>query len=107
MAALASKPLLLLIICGFAYALATLAMKALSHSPTIFALGAVALCLAGAVLLEVIVLQRMELGTAYIAIIATESLIVVSIAAFIGEGLGPKELAGAALVLMGTALIGT
>lgn len=106
MVAIASKPIVLLFICGFAYAAATLAMKATSETPKLLFLAAIVIFLGAAVLLEIIVLQQMDLGTAYIAIIATESLIIVAIAAALGEGLGPREMAGAGLVLAGTMLIG-
>ena len=104
--AIAMKPLILVVLCGLAYAADTVAMKAATEgfSPAVYAL--IDVLLGGAVLAEVAVLSRMELGAAYIAIIATESLVVVAAAALIGEGLGPRELLGAGLVLAGTVMIG-
>ena len=100
-----NRPMTLVVLCALAYAAATLAMKTLSIAPTPAMTILLCLALAGAVAAEILLLQRHTLGITYITILAAETLLVLGIAAFIGEGLGPRELVGVALVLGGTAVI--
>ena len=100
-----SKPALLALICAIAYAGATLAMKSASVTPTAAIWLVLAVALGCAVGAEIMLLQRQTLGVTYITILAAETVLVLAIAAALGEGLGPREITGAALVLAGTAVI--
>jgi multidrug transporter EmrE-like cation transporter len=100
-----TRPFVLITICALGYAVATLAMKAASSHPGLAAYGIIAACLAAAVLAEVVLLQRAHLGLAYVAILGAETVIILVVAAMLGEGLGPRDLAGAALVLIGAGVI--
>ena len=101
------RPTTLIILSGLGYAAATLAMKAASSTPSLIAISAIGLCLCLAVLAEVLLLQRTDLGLAYIAVLAAETTIIVLVASAIGEGLGLRDLAGGALVLFGAAVLST
>lgn len=101
------RPASLVLICGLAYAAATFAMKTASTSPSILALGLITVCLTAAVLAEVLLLQRTHLSLAYIAILGIETLIIMTIAGMMGEGLNLKQALGAVLVLAGAAVIST
>jgi len=105
MSILLAKPIFLIVICAIAYAVATFAMKQASDAPNVLLYAMIALCFSVAAITEIIVLRQMNLGIAYILILATESLLVVSLAGLVGEGFGPRELAGAGLVLVGTAIL--
>ena len=60
---------------------------------------------AGTVFAEIALLRRVELGLAYIAIIATESLLVLGYALYVGEGLSSREWLGAGFVIIGATLV--
>ena len=100
-----NKPALLVLICAIAYAGATFAMKSASVTPSTGIWFVLLLALACAVGAEILLLQRQTLGITYITILGAETLLVLLLAASMGEGLGPREIAGAALVLVGTAVI--
>ncbi len=100
-----TKPIFLVFICGTGYAAATLAMKTASTTPGMIVAAAIAFCLSAAVIAEVILLQRTQLGLAYVAILAAETVLVLAVAALFGEGLAPREWIGATLVLIGAGVI--
>ena len=100
-----TKPALLVLICAIAYAGATFAMKSASVSPSAAIWLVLFLALGCAVGAEIMLLQRHTLGITYITILGAETLLVLVIAFTMGEGLGPREVMGAALVLAGTAVI--
>ncbi|MDH3264240.1 MAG: 5-aminolevulinate synthase [Paracoccaceae bacterium] len=97
----------MLILTALAYVGATIAMKAVASvaSPATILLLALALALAGT--FEVLVLQRVTLGAAYVTIVGLETLLVLGYAVAIGEGLAPREMAGGALVLAGAVVLFT
>ena len=101
------RPTTLIILCGLGYGAATLAMNAASTTPSPFAITAIVLCLGLAVLTEVLLSQRTDLGLAYIAVLAAETTIIILVASAIGEGLGLRDMAGGALVLVGAAILST
>lgn len=101
------RPVFLVLLCATAYASATLAMKAASDAPGVLAVIVIACCLAAAVVGEVMLIQRTHLSLAHVAVIAGETLIVLTVAAFWGDGLGPREWLGAAIVLAGVVVIST
>ncbi|CUH77626.1 hypothetical protein [Tropicibacter naphthalenivorans] len=88
------------------YALATVGMKSVSGGASTI-LGAI-LTLAGfalAFIAEVKLMRRFDVSLVYVAIIAAETALVLAWAQYIGEGLGARQLAGAALVIGGVVLV--
>lgn len=104
---LLSKPIIPIVLAALAYVGATVAMKIAASGGTLATFAFLALFLAAAAALEIIALQRTSLGVAYVMILGTETLLILGIAALIGEGLAPREMAGAALVFAGTAVLAT
>ena len=64
-----------------------------------------AIVLLATVFAEIALLRKVDLGLAYIAIIATESLLVLAYALWIGEGLSVREWTGAGLVIVGATMV--
>lgn len=95
----------LAIAAGVGYAIATLLMKIASESTTVAVIGGIALVLAGVVTAEILLLRQVDLGVAYIAIMATETLIVLAATYFIGQPLSGRELTGGMLVVLGVAMV--
>lgn len=87
------------------YALATLLMKLTAEGATLLLVVAIGVVLAVTVASEVLLLRQVDLGMAYIAIIATETLLVLGITFLVGETLTPREMAGGALVITGAAMV--
>lgn len=102
-----SRPVFLIVGCAFAYALSTFALKQAADAPHPAIYLVIAACFGGAAFAEILILRQMDLGLAYIAIIATESLLILGVALIIGEGLSPREMAGAVLIVTGTAILGS
>lgn len=100
-----SNKTLLAITAGVGYAVATLLMKIASESTTLFVLSAIALMLTAVVTAEILLLRQVDLGIAYIAIIATETLLVLAATYFVGQPLSTRELAGGALVVTGVVIV--
>ena len=99
------RPLLLVPLAALAYAAATFGIKLASTAVTVTAL---VLIIGGfflATVTEAALLRQTDLGVAYLAIIAVETLAVLAIAALIGEGLNFKQMLGAGFVLTGIALV--
>ena len=97
--------LVLVILAALGYSVATVGMK---MGATAFTGAAVAVIVAGfiaAALSEVILLSRADLGIVYITIIGGETLLVLSYAWWIGEGLSLRQLGGAGMVLAGLAMV--
>jgi multidrug transporter EmrE-like cation transporter len=90
---------------GVGYAIATILMKIASQDSTTIILGAIALMLAAVVTAEILLLRQVDLGIAYIAIMATETLLVLGATYFVGQPLSGRELAGGALVLAGVVIV--
>jgi drug/metabolite transporter (DMT)-like permease len=103
--AIISNKIFLALIAAMGYALATVAMKVSSVTLSLPIVLGLVLVLAAAVVAEITLLRQMHLGLAYIAIIATETLIVLGFAIFIGEGLSLKQLFGGAFVFLGIAMV--
>ncbi|MGA0539891.1 5-aminolevulinate synthase [Neotabrizicola sp. VNH66] len=98
--------LLLILVAAAGYSFATVGMKlgSATLSPAAIAIMATGFVMAAGA--EVIILKNAHLGVIYIAIIGIETLAVLCYATAIGEGLGPKQLFGAGLVLGGMLLVG-
>jgi small multidrug resistance pump len=100
-----SRPGLLIMIAALGYGIATYLMKITAHSGNYSLLGMIAFALLCSVVAEILVLQQMELGIAYIGIIAAETLLVLGLAWTVGEGLNSRELVGGLLVVAGSILV--
>lgn len=100
-----SNKAFLAIAAGIGYAVATLLMKLASEDTTTIAVGAIGLVLAAVVTAEILLLRQVDLGLACIAIIATESLLVLLATYAVGQPLSTRELAGGALVLTGVMIV--
>ncbi|MCK0151899.1 5-aminolevulinate synthase [Marivita sp. S6314] len=90
---------------GIGYAVATLLMKLASDKVTLVVICAICVVLIAVVTAEVLLLRQIDLGMAYIAIIATETLLVLAATFLVGEPLTSRELFGGALVITGAALV--
>ena len=100
-----TRPIVLVGLCALAYAFATLAMKIAAHAPGVTPMLAIAVTLALAVLAELILMRQFPIAMVYLGILAAETVLVLVFAALIGEAMSLKQLAGAALVLCGAALV--
>lgn len=100
-----ARPGLLVLFAAIGYALATWLMKLAAQSGNFALLGMIAIALLMTVTAEILLLQRMSLGPAYIAIIAAESLLVLGLAWTIGDGLSGRAVLGGVLVIAGTILV--
>ena len=100
-----SNKTLLAITAGVGYAIATLLMKCAAENMTTVIIGAIVLVLAGVVTAEILLLRQVDLGLAYSAIMATETILVLAATYLIGQPLSPRELAGGAMVAVGVAMV--
>lgn len=102
---LLARPFVLVLLSALGYAAATLALKAASTAPAFGLIVVLGLCLALACGAELILMRKLDLGVLYLLIIGTETLIVLTAAYLIGEGLAPRDWLGAALILAGAAAV--
>ncbi len=102
-----TKPIHLIGLTSVFYVAATLAMKQAASGAGILAFAMLALCLALGAVFEILTFRRAAMGGAYVTILALETLLILGFAAAIGEGLAPREVAGAAFVLVGAAILST
>ncbi|MCB1336117.1 MAG: 5-aminolevulinate synthase [Maritimibacter sp.] len=102
--AISSKSVLA-VAAAIGYALATLLMKIAAGNPTLLIAAAICAALVATAMAEVLLLRQVDLGLAYIAIIATETLVVLAASYLIGEPLTAKQMAGGALVVLGASLV--
>ncbi len=86
------------------YGLATIGMKIASAQWSVIAALLILTGFVAATQAEIQLMRRIDLGVLYLLIIAIETLIVLSYAFFIGEGLNMKEAAGGILILAGLAV---
>lgn len=96
---------LLTIIAALGYGVATIFMKILSERMDILIPVALGLVLLITVVAEIALLRRVDLGLAYVAVIATESMLVLGYALMIGEGLSGREWVGAGFIIAGATLV--
>jgi hypothetical protein len=99
------KTVLLTALAALSYATATYGIKLASHSPGVTSLIIIVTGLALAVGAETVLLRHASLGIVYLAVIAVETLLVLVLAASLGEGLTLRQFGGAALVLAGLAVL--
>lgn len=102
---LVSSRTLLALGAALGYTIATILMKYMADRVDTLLIAAVAVVLVLTVVAEVQLLKQVDLGLAYVAIIATESILVLLFAYFIGESLSPRELVGGALVVTGAVMV--
>lgn len=96
---------LLTIIAALGYGIATIFMKLLSDHVDILIPVVLGIVLLITVVAEVALLRRVDLGLAYVAVIATESMLVLGYAMMIGEGLSGREWLGAGFIIAGATLV--
>lgn len=97
----------LAILSAFGYAAATAGIKLASNG---FSLPAIVLVLIGffvAAAAEASLLRQSSLSIIYLAIIAFETLLVLSLAFYMGDRLTAMQLAGGAMVVTGLAMVST
>lgn len=87
------------------YSIATIGIKMGATALNGAAFAVIALGLGAAVTSELIALRSANLGSIYIAIIGTESLIVMLYAWYIGESLSPRQIGGATMVVAGLMMV--
>ena len=102
---LIKSPIVLVLLSAMGYAFATVAMKHLATGTNIQVIVGVAIFFAVATICEIALLRSFNLSHTYIVILAVETVLIVIAAPLFGEGIGPREIAGAVLVVMGTAVI--
>lgn len=92
------------IVAAIGYALAALFMKMTAENPSAIVWLAIALTFLVTAIAEVMLLRQVDLGMAYVAIIATETLVILAATFMIGEAMTPKQLLGGAFVIAGAVL---
>lgn len=95
----------LAVIAALGYAVATIGMKMASGHWTIVALALIVLGFVAATQVEIILMREISLGALYLIIIGIETLVVLTYAFAIGEGLSGRDAMGGAFVLAGLAVI--
>lgn len=95
----------LILVSALGYTLATIGMKQAALGLPLLALPLLLVGFMAATVAEVILLRKVDLAVVYVTIIGVETLLVLSYAAFIGEGLNLRGLLGAGLVVTGLALV--
>ncbi len=86
------------------YAVATFGMKLASSGLGWVGVAIILAGFAAAAIAEIILLQRVDLARTYVIILGVESILIFSLALWIGESLSPVRIAGAVLVLAGLTL---
>lgn len=73
-----------------------------TYPATLMAVG-IAACLFGAIWFEILALRQARLSMVYVAMLGAEAIMLAAVARFgFGETLMPREIAGAALIVVGT-----
>ncbi len=96
---------ILVVVTGGGYALATVGMKLASGMPGGMAAALIAVGLAAAIMAEITLLRNAELPVVYLGIVVFETLLVLGWSAMAGGVLSGAQVAGAAMVLGGFALV--
>lgn len=95
----------LAVVAALGYGIATIGMKIASGHWSFVAYGLILLGFIAATQAEVVLMRGVTLGTLYLLIIAIETLIVLTYAYSIGEGLSSRDMGGGALILLGLAIV--
>jgi small multidrug resistance pump len=97
--------LVLVVLAALGYSVATIGMKMGSHALTGTALAVLVVGFLAAAVAEIVLLKSADLGIVYITIIGVETLVVLTYAWSIGEGLSLRQLGGAGMVIAGLAMV--
>ena len=100
-----TAPLILMAVTAGGYALATIGMKMTVSVPGPVPVAIILIGLGGAALAEIALLRQATLPLVYFGIVVTETLLVLGYSAWIQNEVTLPQLCGAALVLMGFALV--
>lgn len=95
----------LVVVTAMGYTVMTVGMKATSSG---YLASGILLAVVGfgvAFLAEIVLMRRIDLSVIYIVIVAAETLLVLTYAAWIGEGLALRQLFGAVVVVTGLMLV--
>lgn len=105
---IATAPALgLVLLSALGYASATIFMARIGSAGVMSFLPVVGAALLLAVGAEIAALRHLPIAIVYLAILGFETLLVLAAAAWLGQVLGAREIAGATLVLSGTLLLAT
>ncbi|SHJ11784.1 hypothetical protein [Wenxinia saemankumensis] len=104
---LSLSPALLLVATSLGYVASTLGMKVVAEGHALPGLVVMGLGFAFAVRAEILLMRSVDLSVVYVAILGLETLVVLAVATGIGEGLGPRQAVGAALILGGLLVVGS
>lgn len=104
---MAAPALGLVLMSALGYAGATILMARLGTGAAPVLAAVIGAALLVAVLAEIAALRHLPIAIVYLAILGTETLLVLGAATFFGQTLGPRELLGAVLVLSGTLVLAT
>lgn len=99
------KSAVLVLVAALGYSGATIGMKMASAAWGVAAVALLVFGFAAATFAEIILMRGIHLGVLYLIIIAVETLIVLSYAISIGEGLDPRQMVGAGFVLVGLVIV--
>ena len=78
-------------------------MKLWDSYPAGLMAAGIALCILGAIWFEILALRQARLSMVYVAMLGAEAIMLAMVARFgFGENLMPREIAGAALIIIGT-----
>ena len=98
-------PVFLVLLTAGGYAFATIGMKLSAETHSTSGIAIIILGLTGAALAEIALLRQANLPLVYLGVILGETMMVLAYAAWIREGLGAQQIAGAALVVVGFGLV--
>ncbi|MCA0920973.1 5-aminolevulinate synthase [Pseudooceanicola nanhaiensis] len=98
--------LTLIFLTALGYALATAGIKLTSDgAPGLFPLLAITTGFLIATVSEVLLLRGTELSTAYLLIVAAETILVLAFALSLGDSLSPRQVLGGLAVIIGMVLV--
>jgi len=95
----------LAIIAAMGYGIATIGMKIASGHWSLVAITLIAIGFVAATQAEIVLMRGVTLGALYLIIIALETLIVLTYAYYIGEGLSAQDIGGGVLIFLGLAIV--
>lgn len=96
---------ILALLAAMGYGVATIGMKLASDTWTVPAMGLILLGFFAATQAEIVLMRGVSLSVLYLVIIAVETLIVLTYAFSIGEGLSARESLGGVLIFAGLAVV--
>ena len=94
-------PAALIFIAALGYSVTTAGMKLGSIAITPSAIALLVIGFTAATVAEIVILRDHDLGLIYILVIATETLLVLTLAGLIGEGLSGRQIIGAVIIGLG------